>query len=328
MDGREHQYFILISAVVPLLGTVAAVALLWDHLVHPADLVVFAVMYVIVGMGVSIGYHRLLTHRSFATSRPLRFLFAAAGAMAGQGQPIIWTAHHRRHHRLADKPGDPHSPYGGDRTDLRGAVAGLAHAHLGWLFDRELTSDPIRYCPDVARDKDMRFISKHFIAFVVAGIALPALLGFLLTGTLGGAATGALWGGLVRFFLGNHITYAVNSVGHYFGGRRFATPDESRNVAWLALPSFGEAWHNNHHAFPRSASHGMRWWELDLSAQVINGLERLGLVWDVVRIDPELQRQKAESLRRVGGGRRAPAAPPKPLAERAPRAATTITDVE
>jgi stearoyl-CoA desaturase (delta-9 desaturase) len=330
MNGREHHSFILVSAIVPLLGVLAAAALLWDKAVHVADVVAFVAMYAICGLGVSTGYHRLLAHRAFSTSRPLRFFFAAAGAMAGQGPPLIWTAHHRHHHRVADKPGDPHSPYANEDPGARGALKGLWHAHMGWLFSTELTSEPVRYCPDLARDKDIRFISRHFVAFVVAGLLLPGFIGLALTGTGLGFATGVLWGGLVRFFVGNHVTYAVNSVGHYFGDRRFATSDESRNVGWLALPSLGEAWHNNHHAFPRSYTHGMRWYEIDISALAIRFLERLGLVWDVVRIDRGLIEQKADSLARVGGGRRAPSAPPRPLAEHraAGVGAVSITDVE
>lgn len=328
MDGRKHHSFILISSIVPLLGVCAAVVLLWNDLVGPSDLIVFAVMYVVAGLGVSTGYHRLLTHRSFDTYRPIRFLFAACGAIAGQGPPIIWAAHHRRHHRLADKPGDPHSPYEQDQPGIRGALKGLWHAHLGWLFNTHLTSDPVRYCPDLARDRDMRFISRYFVGFVLLGVLLPALLGFALTGTLLGAATGALWGGLVRFFVANHITYAVNSVGHYFGSRRFPTPDESRNVNWLALPSFGEAWHNNHHAFPRSASHGMRWYEIDISAMLIGLLDRLGLAWDVVKIDRQTQDQRARSRARGGGGRQLPSEPPRPLAERRDLTVLSATDVE
>ncbi|WP_300747598.1 acyl-CoA desaturase [Pseudomonas sp.] len=328
MDGREHQYFIFAASVLPLAGLVAAVALLWNDLVRPTDLVVFAIMYTVVGFGVSAGYHRLLSHRSFETSRLMRFLFASAGAMAAQGQPIIWAAHHRRHHRVADKDGDPHSPYHDDTPGFRGLFKGLWHSHLGWLFDRHLTSDPIRYCPDLARDKDMRFISKHFVAFVLGGVALPGLLGWAFTGTFAGAATGALWGGLVRIFIGNHVTYAVNSIGHYFGRRRFATADESRNVAWLALASFGESWHNNHHAFPRSASHGMRWYEIDLTALLIRALAGVGLVWNVERIDPELRERRAENLARIGGGRAAAHEPPKPLAERGNLASVAVSDIE
>jgi stearoyl-CoA desaturase (delta-9 desaturase) len=196
---------------------------------------------------------------------------------------------------------------------------------MGWLFDRDLTSDPIRFCPDLAREKELRFVSRHFLAFVLAGLWIPGLIDFGLQGGRPAAfLTGVLWGGLVRFFVGNHVTYAVNSVGHYFGARRFPTPDESRNVSWLAIPSFGEAWHNNHHAFPRAASHGMRWYEIDLSALVIFGLEKVGLAWDVIRIDPErLERRAAK-----GGGRYAPSAPPAPLAERKELAGVAITDVE
>lgn len=328
MDNHEHRAFIFVSSVAPLLGFVAAMVLLWDTAFGTADLVAFGVMYVIGALGVSTGYHRLLAHRAFQTYRPVRFMFAAAGAMAGQGPPLIWTAHHRRHHRVADKPGDPHSPYANEEPGISGALKGLWHAHLGWLFDEHLTSDPVRYCPDLARDKDIRFISKYFIVFVIAGLVLPGLIGLAITGTLVGFLMGALWGGLVRFFIGNHVTYAINSLGHYFGPRNFATSDESRNVAWLAIPSFGESWHNNHHAFPRSYTHGMRWYEFDISAQFIRMLERVGLVWNVVRIDSELMERKAASLARVGGGRAAPAIAPQPLAHRSALAGESITDVE
>jgi len=328
VDNREHNTFILISSIVPLVAVIVAVALLWEKAVGPSDLVAFGVMYVIAGLGVSTGYHRLLAHRAFGTSRPMRFFFTAAGAVAGQGPPLTWTAHHRRHHRVADKLGDPHSPYAGEEPGFKGAMKGLWHAHLGWLFSTALSSDPVRYCPDLARDRDVRFISRHFVAFVVAGLALPGLIGLGLTGTVAGFATGALWGGFVRFFVGNHVTYSINSLGHYFGRRRFATSDESRNVAWLALPSFGESWHNNHHAFPRSYTHGMAWYEFDLSAFIIRALEKVGLVWDVVRIDRDVMRRKAESLARVGGGREAPSSPSSPLAEKKDLAAVGATDVE
>lgn len=316
MNGREHHSFILFSAIVPLLAVIAAIALSWGGVFGWSDLVVLVLMYSVAVMGISIGYHRLLTHRAFATVRPLRIFFIVGGAMAGQGPPLIWTAHHRRHHRVADRPGDPHSPYLDEDPGIRGALKGLWHSHLGWLFDRDLTSDPIRYCPDLARDRDVRFISAHFVGFVLLGMLIPGLLGLALTQTLTGFLTGVLWGGLVRFFLLNHVTYAVNSVGHYFGRRRFETPDESRNVAWLAIPSFGEGWHNNHHAFPRSYRHGMRWYEVDISALVIAALERVGLAWKVVRIDREVLDRKAESLARIGGGRQVPFAPETPLAEK------------
>ncbi|MCM6779024.1 acyl-CoA desaturase [Nocardia sp. CDC159] len=316
MDGRDHYGFILASSLLPFLGVLAAIVLLWNRIVGWSDLIVLAIMYSIAILGISAGYHRLLTHRSFKTSRPMKIFLATAGTIAGQGPALIWCSHHRRHHRVADKPGDPHSPYLDDEPGIRGALKGLWHSHLGWLFDKELTSDPIRYCPDLARDKDIRFISTHFIEIVIAGIVLPGLLGLAITQTWQGFLTGALWGGLVRIFLANHVTYAVNSIGHYYGRRRFDTPDESRNVAWLSIPSFGEAWHNNHHAFPKAAFHGFRWWEVDLTAVFIWVCEKLGLVWDVVRIPQERIAARAAGLSQVGGGRTAAAAPPKPLAER------------
>lgn len=329
MDGREHHAFILFSAIVPLLGVIAAIVLLWGEAVGPSDLVAFGVMYVVAVMGISIGYHRLLAHRAFKTTRPLRYFFTAAGAIAGQGPPLIWTAHHRRHHRVADKPGDPHSPYVDEEPGVKGALKGLWHSHFGWLLDKDLTSDPVRYCPDLARDRDVRFISMHFVGFVMLGMLIPGLIGLALTQTVTGFLTGVLWGGLVRFFALNHVTYAVNSVGHYFGRRRFQVADESRNVAWLAIPSFGEGWHNNHHAFPRSYTHGMRWYEIDISAMIIRGLEKVGLAWDVVRIDRDLMDRKAESLAKIGGGRAAPSAPDKPLAEKKRElAGVGVTDVE
>lgn len=327
MSARKHFGFIIASSVIPLLSLPAAVILLWNHAVQSSDLIVFGVMYVIAGLGVSTGYHRMLAHRSFKTRRPVRIFLTAAGAMAGQGPPLIWTAHHRHHHRLADKPGDPHSPYLDDEPGFCAALRGLWHAHLGWLFNKELSAEPLRYCPDLIRDKDMRFISRYFLSFVFGGIILAGLLGFAFAGTWQSFVTGALWGGLVRFFFTNHVTYSINSVGHYFGRRRFDTPDESRNVAWLALFSLGESWHNNHHAFPRSARHGLRWWELDLSALVIRGMEAVGLAWDVIRIDRERQEHRSEVLSRVGGGRMVESTPPSPSAER-PEVAVGVADVE
>ncbi|MGN2638092.1 acyl-CoA desaturase [Nocardia takedensis] len=316
MDGRDHYGFILASSLLPFLGVLAAIVLLWNKYVGVSDLIALAIMYSIAILGISAGYHRLLTHRAFATSRPIKIFLAVAGTIAGQGPALIWCAHHRRHHRVADKPGDPHSPYLDHEPGIRGALQGLWHSHLGWLFDKDLTSDPIRYCPDLARDRDIRFVSLHFVEIVIAGIVLPGLIGFAIAQTWQSFLTGMLWGGLVRIFLANHVTYAVNSIGHYYGRRRFDTPDESRNVAWLSIPSFGEAWHNNHHAFPKAAFHGFRWWEVDLTAIFIRSLEVTRLAWDVVRIPQDRIDARAAGLARTGGGRLAPAAPAKPLAER------------
>ncbi|MEK8174752.1 fatty acid desaturase [Streptomyces sp. M19] len=214
----------------------------------------------------------------------------------------MWAAHHRKHHRVADKPGDPHSPHLDFEPGFRGMMAGLWHSHLGWLFDTELSSDPMRYCPDLVREKPLRWLSQHLLLVTAAGVVFPGLLAFAITGgSVKALLTGALWGGLVRIFLINHVTYAVNSIGHYFGRRRFTTTDQSRNVAWLAVPSFGEAWHNNHHAFPRSARHGMKWYEVDLSAILIWSLEKTHLAWKVIRIDTERMEMREAGVSRVSG---------------------------
>ena len=277
------------ASLLPLTATLSGALLLVFGHVSALDLALFLGMYAVAGLGVSTGYHRLLTHRSFRVSRPLRVMFATAGAVAGQGPPLIWVAHHRRHHRAADKPGDPHSPYVDENGNATSPTMGMWHAHLGWLLNPDLTSEPIRYCPDLVRDRDMRWISKNFIAIVVAGLLLPGVIALVVTGSLAAAATGVLWGGLIRMFVSNNVAYMVNSVGHAWGKRAFATPDESRNVAVLALFSFGESWHNNHHAFPRAASHGLRWYQIDPSGIAISALKRLRLATDVVRIDRATQ---------------------------------------
>lgn len=335
MDGREHRWFILAASVIPLLGVFAGMVLLWNQIFGWTDLVVLLFMYAVCGLGISTGYHRLLTHRAFETYKPVRVALATAGAMAAQGPPIIWAAHHRRHHRVADKEGDPHSPHLDHEPGFRGMMAGIWHAHLGWLFDTNLKSDPMRYCPDLSREKSLRWLSEKFVLVVALGILLPGVLGFALSGgSFAAFLTGMLWGGLVRIFLVNHMTYAVNSIGHYFGRRRFTTTDESRNVFWLALPSFGEAWHNNHHAFPRSARHGMRWYEVDISAILIWSLEKTRLAWKVIRIDTERL-----TLREAGVSRVSAAGADRdelmrsqqtivPLAERGKDSAPSLVDVE
>jgi stearoyl-CoA desaturase (delta-9 desaturase) len=279
------------AVVIPFLGLVCAVVLLWNDAVGPADLSILAGAYVATGLGVTIGYHRLLTHRSFATHRWLSYVFTVLGSMALQGPVIDWVADHRKHHAHTDTEGDPHSPHVGDGSGLRG----LWHAHVGWLFRTQGRADRRRYAPDLMEDRGMRAISRAFLPLAALSLVIPALLGLAITGGAAGAATGLVWGGLVRIFLVHHITWSINSICHFYGRRRFATEDHSTNVAWLSLPSFGEAWHHNHHAFPRSASHGLRWWELDISGLVIRGLERLGLAWNVVRITPARQETKLDA---------------------------------
>ncbi|MDX6616339.1 MAG: hypothetical protein QOD60_1430 [Solirubrobacterales bacterium] len=290
---RAEKAINLAGIVVPFLGVAVAIVLLWNQAVSTHDLVIMAVMYLITSIGITVGYHRLLTHRSFATSKPLEYAFAFVGAMALEGPPVIWVSDHRKHHAHADEEGDPHSPHVGRGDGLGGVLGGLWHAHAGWLMSTWGTADPEKYAPELAEDRRMTLMTDVYGLFLVLTFAIPALAGFLITGTLLGAATGLLWGGLVRSFLLNHVTFSINSICHFMGRRRFDTDDESRNVWWIALPSMGESWHHNHHAFPRSAVHGLRRWELDPSAAVISTLEKLGLAWNVVRIPPERQAAKA-----------------------------------
>jgi stearoyl-CoA desaturase (Delta-9 desaturase) len=283
----------IVAVVVPLLGVVAAGALLWDRLLGPVPLAVFAVMYAVTAVGITVGFHRLLTHRAFQTHRPLRYALAVAGSMAVQGPVIDWVADHRKHHTFTDEEGDPHSPHAGQGAGLGGMARGLWHAHVGWLFSTHGQASSRRFAADLVEDPGMRRINRYFPWVALASLALPFLLGLALSGgSLRVALAALLWGGLVRIFLVHHITWSINSICHFFGTRRFDTEDRSTNVFWLALPSLGEAWHHNHHAFPRSAFHGLRWYEFDPSGWLILAMAKAGLAWDVVRVTPERERAK------------------------------------
>ena len=282
----------LAAVVLPLAATIAAIALLWNSLVSTSDIAIAACMYLLTAIGITVGFHRLLTHRSFQTSKPVEYLFAILGSMAVQGPVISWVADHRKHHAHTDEDGDPHSPHVGHAGGVRGVLSGLWHAHTGWLLSTQGRADWKRYAADLDEDRGMRALSRHFVLLVIASLAIPALAGYLVSGTAAGAATGLLWGGLVRIFLVHHVTWSVNSVCHFLGTRRFDTDDHSTNVFWLALPSLGESWHHNHHAFPRSAKHGLKRWELDPSAAIITTLERIGLARNVVRISSERQSER------------------------------------
>src|SRR5256885_2315332 len=280
------------AVVVPFAATLAAILLLWDRAVSWHDLALFSAMYVVTALGITIGYHRLLTHRSFRTHKATEYAFAALGSMAVQGSVIAWVADHRKHHAHTDVEGDPHSPHVGHGEGVGGVLRGLWHAHTGWLLSEHGRAQWSKYAPDLCEDAGMRFINRRFVSLIVLGLALPAAAGYLITGTLLGAATGLLWGGLVRVFFVHHVTWSVNSICHFMGTRRFEVDDRSTNVFWLALPSLGESWHHNHHAFPRSARHGLRWWEIDVTGLVIMAMKRVGLARDVVTVSPEKQAER------------------------------------
>jgi stearoyl-CoA desaturase (delta-9 desaturase) len=288
--NRAERYANLAGVVVPFLGVLAAIVLLWNRLVDGTDLAILAAMYLITAVGVTVGFHRLLTHRSFQTYPWLERAFAVMGSLSVQGSVLDWVADHRKHHAHTDKEGDPHSPHVGHGSGLRG----LWHAHTGWLMETQGQADWKKYAAELYEDPKMKRIGKSFPWLALASLAIPTVAGFALHGfTAAGALRGLVWGGFVRIFFVHHITWSVNSVCHFFGRRRFDIEDHSTNVAWLSLLSLGESWHHNHHAFPRSARHGLRWYELDPSALIIGGLERVGLAWNVVRIAPERQRAKA-----------------------------------
>jgi stearoyl-CoA desaturase (delta-9 desaturase) len=306
---RTEKAVNLGAVVIPFAATLTAIVLLWNSLVTPADLIIAAVMYIFTATGITIGFHRMLTHRSFQTSKTLEYTFAILGSMAVQGPVISWVADHRKHHAHTDEEGDPHSPHVAEDGHRQGVLRGLWHAHTGWLMETQGRADWKKYARDLYEDKGMRRINRHFGFLVYLTLAIPTLAGFVVTGTALGALTGLLWGGLVRIFFVHHITWSVNSVCHFLGTRRFATEDRSTNVFWLAIPSLGESWHHNHHAFPRSAVHGMRRWEPDPSGLIIGGMEKLGLARNVIRISPERQAERLDEAQ--------PSPPSRPLGEQA-----------
>jgi stearoyl-CoA desaturase (Delta-9 desaturase) len=280
----------LAGVIVPFIGVLVAMVLLWNRVVDVADLAILVGMYLITAVGVTVGFHRCLTHRAFTTHTWLERLFAVAGSLSVQGSVMDWVADHRKHHAHTDREGDPHSPHVGHGSGL----AGLWHAHVGWLLETQGQADWKRYAPDLYEDPVMRTIGRRFEVLALISLLVPAAAGFVAHGfTAEGAARGLVWGGLVRIFFVHHITWSVNSICHFFGSRRFDVDDRSTNVGWLAVLSLGESWHHNHHAFPRSAFHGLRWWEIDPSGLIITGLERVGLAWNVVRITPERQQARA-----------------------------------
>lgn len=274
-----QQVVLTIFLVVPFAGLVAAVPLAWGWGMSWRDVIIAAVFYAVSGLGVTVGFHRYLTHRSFTARRPVRIALAVAGSMALEASAIQWVADHRRHHRFSDKEGDPHSPwrYG---TSFGALAKGFFYSHVGWLYDWERT-DELKYAPDLVADPDINFISRTFAVWVGFSLALPPLIGGLWGWSWKAALTAFLWGTLARILLLHHVTFAINSVCHITGRRPFRTRDRSRNVWWLALLSFGESWHNFHHAEPTSARHGVRLLEVDTSAMLIKVMEKLRWVADV-----------------------------------------------
>lgn len=267
--------------IVPALGAAFALVRMARAGISVSEPALFAVMYTLTALGTTVGYHRMLAHRAFSVRPALRAVFAALGCTAGQGPPLYWVANHRRHHRYSDRDGDPHSPVR-DGTRVLTRWAGLWHAHVGWTLDHDLTNTAA-YCRDLLRDPSLRAVNRQYLFWFTIGLVVPAILGFGWEHSWNGALDGFLWGGLLRLFVSYHMSLSINSIVHVFGHQAFHTKDQSRNNAWLALPTFGEAWHNNHHAAPASAHFGLHWWQLDLGGAAITLLGWLGLAHDVRR---------------------------------------------
>lgn len=282
--GSEHQSWAERFALAlfiggPFVAFVAAIPVAWGGWLGWSDIAITMVMYALTLHGVTVGYHRLFTHRSFKPNRPVKITLAILGSMAIEGPVIRWVADHRKHHKYSDKDGDPHSPWRFG-SSLRGLTKGFLWAHVGWLFNAEQT--PIdKYAPDLVKDKDLVRISRTFWIWVTTSLFLPAVLGFLLTWSWQGALTAFFWGTIVRIGLLHHVTWSINSICHVVGERPFASRDRSGNVWWLAIPSGGESWHNLHHADPTSARHGVQRFQFDTSARVIWVMEKFGWVRDV-----------------------------------------------
>jgi len=294
-SGR-HAHWLHAGAIlmIPTIAAAAALAEAFTGRVTAWQPLLAVSGYVLTMLGITVGFHRLLSHRAFETWSKLRALLAILGSMAAQGPPIYWASNHRRHHQFSDDEGDPHSPHWRGQQPLS-TWRGLWHAHIGWTFTHEMTNSAV-YCRDLLRDGTISWVNRHYYKWVVLGLVLPAGIGALITASAEGAWQGLLWGGGVRLFISYHLTNAINSVTHLFGYRSFATREDSRNNAWLGLITLGEAWHNNHHACPRSAIFGFFWWETDIGGLVILGLERLGLVWRVRKpVERYLDRQRLKA---------------------------------
>ncbi len=278
-DSLAVRLVVLLAIVIPLLAVVVAPFMVWGWGFRWTDLALLLSLYVLTVLGITVGYHRLFVHRSFETNMVVKFVFAVLGSMAVQGPLMTWVGMHRRHHQHSDTAGDPHSPHGHGGGVL-GVLRGMWHAHIGWLFDAD-PPDLDRYVQDLRRSRALRVASALFPVWVGIGLLIPAMVGGLITGTWTGMLTGLVWGGLVRVFLVHHVTWSVNSACHLWGLRPYRSSDESRDNAVFGVLALGEGWHNTHNAFPTSARHGLRWWQIDVSYWVIWTLARLGIAWEV-----------------------------------------------
>jgi stearoyl-CoA desaturase (delta-9 desaturase) len=290
LSVRVTTLFVILT---PLIGVVIAPVFVWGWGFGWTDLGLLLGMYLLTALGITVGFHRLFVHRSFETYMWIKFIFAVLGSMAVQGSLFQWVGRHRRHHQHSDTPQDPHTPHHRGEG-LIGLLRGFAHAHIGWFFEAD-PPDLDRYVGDLASSRTLRIASKLFPLWIVLGLALPAMLGGVITRSWAGALTGLVWGGLVRIFLVHHVTWSVNSACHLWGLQPYGSDDESRDNFLFGVLALGEGWHNTHHAFPTSARHGLRWWQIDMSYWVVWSLWKLGLAWNVKLPSPEAMERGART---------------------------------
>ncbi len=277
--GLTMRIIIGAFVVIPLIAVACALPIAWGGWLSWLDITLAIGLWLLTAGGITVGYHRYFTHGSFKANRTVKIVLAVLGSLAIEGSLDQWVADHRKHHKFSDEVGDPHSPWRFG-TSKKAIGKGLLFAHVGWLFDDDNTGID-KYAPDIAADKDLNWISKHFSAFVIASLLLPAVLGGRITWSWMGAVTAVFWAGLVRVAFVHHVTWSINSICHVFGNRPFTSRDLSSNVAWLAIPSLGESWHNLHHVDPTAARHGVMKGQIDISASFIKGMEKTGLATDV-----------------------------------------------
>ena len=288
---QVQRRFAIATIIIPLIGTMIALKFAWDFGINLMELALLLVFWFLTMVGgITVGFHRLLSHCTFKTHPSIRVALAILGSMAAQGPVINWVSNHRRHHQYSDQIGDTHSPnlhQGG----FWGSLNGIWHSHIGWMLNSEITNSTV-FAKDLLQDPLIKKVNQQYLVLVFLGLLIPAILGGLLSGTWIGIWQGLLWGGLVRIFVVHHLTWTINSITHLYGSRPFNSSEQSTNNVWLAIPTGGEAWHNNHHAFPNSAKFGLQWWQIDLGGWLIRTLEVLGLAWDVKVPTPEMMEAK------------------------------------
>ncbi|MDJ1185637.1 acyl-CoA desaturase [Roseofilum casamattae] len=294
---KRRRIINTITLTLPRIGILAAIlaVIWWEKTIIPFDIAILVGMYILTIWGVSVGYHRLFSHKAFKTGPVMRALIGIAASISTQGPIISWVSHHRQHHIYSDQPGDVHSPHL-HGEDLWGRIQGFWHSHFGWMIGASWT-EPLPYTNDLKNDPVIQAVDRFHLLWILLSLALPAAIGGAVFGSWDGALRGLIWGGAIRIMLSFQGTISVNSICHLFGNRPFATTDLSRNNGLIAFLTLGEGWHNNHHAFPYSAQFGIHWWQYDFAWWTIVLMERLGLVWDVKRpSDKDLNGRDNEEL--------------------------------